>query len=66
MAHPGKSLSQRLGDASSLARSVASGVGLSGRIKRVQSMLCEERAMRPGIVRVLDSIGVRVKTAHSD
>jgi len=66
MERAGRTLSQRLGDASSLARSVASGVGLAGRIKSVQSMLCEVRAMRPGIVRLLGSVGVRVKTLHSD
>ena len=60
VARGGKSLARRLGAASSLARSVASGVGLAGHIKSIQSMLCEVRAMRPGIIRVLDSVGVRV------
>ena len=60
MAHAGRLLSRRLRDASSLARSVASGVGLPGRIKLIQSMLCEVRAERPGVVRLLDSIGVRI------
>jgi hypothetical protein len=49
----------------SLARSVASGVGLAGRIKSVQLLLSEMRAVRPGIVRVLDSVGVRVVTPWS-
>ena len=60
MVRAGKSLSRNLRNASSQVRSVASGLGLPGRIKLIQSMLCEMRARRPGIVRVLDSIGVRV------
>ena len=63
MARPGGSLSRRLGKASALVRSAASGAGLAGRIRGIQSMLCEMRATRPGIVRVLGAVGALV-AAH--
>ena len=61
MARGEETLSRRLAEASSLARSVASGLGLCGRIRNVQSMLCALRAERPGVVRVLGAVGVRVR-----
>jgi len=60
MARAGKSLSRRLRDASSLARRVASDVGILECINGIQSMLREMNTERPGVVRVLDSVGVRV------